>query len=171
VTSFGSSGAPHPLRTRREIGDALAQYRAGLEACLVLLRRLEAVAEQQRLRSDARDYQTLAAEGETRQQLTHALLAIEPGLRDARTLLQGVDPAQLDAEPNYRLVTTLRAQVRELIDAIQAVDAASLRSLADAELARRSALASLEAGEHTLAAYRRVLVPDVGHASLVDRRG
>ena len=38
-------------------------------------------------------------------------------------------------------------------------------------LARRAAVASLEHGETTLAAYRRVLTPPLGHASLVDRRG
>ena len=35
----------------------------------------------------------------------------------------------------------------------------------------RSALVSLERGETTLAAYRRVLSPPAAHASLVDKLG
>ena len=59
----------------------------------------------------------------------------------------------------------------QLVSRIMATDEASLSALADAELARRSAVASLERGESTLAAYRRVLAPPVASATLFDRRG
>ena len=46
-----------------------------------------------------------------------------------------------------------------------------MHALADAELARRAAVASLECGEATLAAYRRVLNPPLAGESLVNLRG
>ncbi len=46
-----------------------------------------------------------------------------------------------------------------------------MSALANAELARRSAVAGLEKGETTLAAYRRVLAPPVASATLLKRRG
>ena len=46
-----------------------------------------------------------------------------------------------------------------------------MAALRDAEAARRLASQALEAGEHTLAAYRRVVSPDFTVPSLVDKRG
>jgi hypothetical protein len=50
-------------------------------------------------------------------------------------------------------------------------DESSMQALSNAELASRAAATSLEQGEATLAAYRRVLTPAVGSASLLDIRG
>ena len=62
-------------------------------------------------------------------------------------------------------------EAAQLVSAFSSTDQQSLSALADAELARRSAVVSLERGETTLAAYRRVLAPPVASATLVDRRG
>ena len=70
-----------------------------------------------------------------------------------------------------RGVVTLRQQAAALVARILATDEESIQALADAELARRAAVASLEQGETTLAAYRRVLSPTLAQASLLDRRG
>ena len=75
------------------------------------------------------------------------------------------------AAPALEKVTVEERTTQVLISGILATDQISLRSLADAELARRSALASLERGETTLAAYRKVLAPPVASASFFDRRG
>ena len=50
-------------------------------------------------------------------------------------------------------------------------DRTTLDALADAERARRLAAQTIEAGEATLAAYRRVILPSPGSAGLVSRRG
>ncbi len=157
--------------TRQELADAVAQYKSGLEAGVELLRRLEAAAVQQRRHTQARDYERMAADSDQREQLTRALVAIEPGLRRIRAELMRVDERLLTGRPDYGSVLALRESARALVSAILAVDAASMQSLADAELAQRSAMASLEAGGNTLAAYRRVLAPPVASASLVNERG
>jgi hypothetical protein len=68
-------------------------------------------------------------------------------------------------------VAALHRRASNLVNSILSTDKQSLAALADAELARRSAIASVERSENTLAAYRRVLAPPVGSAGLVDRRG
>jgi hypothetical protein len=73
--------------------------------------------------------------------------------------------------PAYGEVLGLRQAASELVARILATDRESMQALTDAELARRAAVVSLEQGESTLAAYRRVLTPPLSHAALVDRRG
>ena len=58
----------------------LAQYRAGLEAQIALLRQLEAVASTQRTVSESRDFERLAIESDRRDSLTRSLVEIEQGL-------------------------------------------------------------------------------------------
>jgi hypothetical protein len=157
--------------TAQQLTDALAQYKAGLEAARELLRRLDVLAASQRSHTEARDYAGLAADGDRREDLMRALVALEPGLTEVRTALSRIDERRLAGRRDYEAVTALRASARELVARTLATDEASLQSLSDAELARRAALSSLEAGEHTLVAYRRVLAPPLAHASLLDRRG
>ena len=68
-------------------------------------------------------------------------------------------------------VVELRQAAAELVTRILKTDQESMDALAAAELARRAAATSLEQGETTLAAYRRVLTPPVASASLLDIRG
>jgi hypothetical protein len=154
----------------RDLADCLAQYRAGLEAELALLGQLDLVAARQRGVTARRDFESLGAEGEERDRLTRALVALEEGLQPVRARLSRA--RDLVARiPGYAEVLVLRQRAGALVARILATDDESMQSLADAELARRAALASLEQGETTLAAYRRVLTPSLHHASLVDRRG
>ena len=51
------------------------------------------------------------------------------------------------------------------------VDRDSVEALKEAEQARRVAAQSIEQGESTLAAYRRVVSPGLTPATLVNRRG
>lgn len=150
--------------------DALDQYRAGLEAELALLDQLAAVAARQRGVTALRDYEQLALEGDERERLTRALVKIEEGLKPVRARLAAM-PDRATRLPGYPGVLALRQRATSLVAAILATDEESMQALADAELARRAAVASLEQGETTLAAYRRVLTPPLGQASLVDRRG
>ena len=148
----------------------LGQYRAGLETGVALLRQLHEVSGRQRSGSEQRDFTRLREDSDTRDRLTRALVAIEPDLRAIRAAL--TDARQdLTSVDGHAEVLALRREVAELVASILATDRESIQALADAELARRAALASLECGEATLAAYRRVLTPPVASASLLDRRG
>lgn len=155
---------------RQDLVDALEQYRAGLETGVVLLRQLDEVAGRQREGSEKRDFSNLSKESDTRDHLTRALVAIEPGLREVRAFLAAAtqDVAGL---PGYQEVVELRQAAAELVTRILKTDQESMDALAAAELARRAAATSLEQGETTLAAYRRVLTPPVASASLLDLRG
>jgi hypothetical protein len=153
-----------------ELASALEEYRAGLEAELVLLRQLQAIAARQREGTTTRDFEQFAVESDARERLTRTLVNIEQGLRTIRdSLTRG--RVDLHSHPAYREVLALRRTAEDLVAAILATDQDSMKALADAELARRAAVASLERGESTLAAYRKVIAPPVSSATLVDRRG
>lgn len=154
----------------RELADALEQYRAGLEAEIALLRQLEAVAGRQRGVTARRDFEQLKVESDERERLTRALVTLEQEMRDVRATIARVR-LSVAALPSYGEVLGLRQTAADLVARILATDEESMQALADAELARRAAVVSLERGESTLAAYRRVLTPPVGQAALVDRRG
>jgi hypothetical protein len=155
--------------TDADLADLLAEYRAGLEAELALLEQLTLVAVRQRGVTARRDYEQLGREGDERDRLTRALVAIEEGMKAVRARL-GTARDRVATLAGYGDIVGLRQRAATLVARILATDE-SLQALADAELARRAAVASLEQGETTLAAYRRVLTPTFGQASLVDRRG
>lgn len=154
----------------QELLDAIEQYRAGLETGVAILKQLHEVAARQHAGTTERDFPRLAAESDQRDRLTQALVAIEPGLRLVREIvLKHHEEAK--ALPVYPEVIELRQQAADLVNGILKTDEASMKALSAAELARRAAANSLEQGETTLAAYRRVLTPSVGSASLLDLRG
>ena len=150
--------------------DALAEYRAGLDAEIALLEQLALVATRQRRVTARRDFEQLGVEGDERDRLTRALVAVEEGQQPVRARLSAARDSVV-TQRAYTEVVGLRQRAAALVTRILATDEDSMQSLADAELARRAAVASLEQGETTLAAYRRVLAPSLGQASLLDRRG
>ena len=131
---------------------------------------LAVVAARQRGVTARRDFEQLGIEGDERDRLTRALVAVEEGLQPVRARLSAARD-RVATLGGYAEVVALRQQASGLVARILATDEESMQSLADAELARRAAVASLEQGETTLAAYRRVLTPSISQASLVDRRG
>ena len=153
-----------------DLPSLLEQYRAGLEAEIALLQQLHAIANRQRERTAARDFEQFAVESDARDRLTRSLVNIEQGLRTIRDslILGRADLVQL---PAYQSAMALRQTAADLVASIQATDQQSMRALADAELARKAAVSSLERGETTLAAYRKVIAPPVLSAALLDRRG
>lgn len=156
--------------TDQSLLDAIEQYRAGLETGVAILRQLHEVAARQHEGTTQRDFARLAAESDTRDRLTNALVSIEPGLRAVREIVLA-HHEQAQALPDYPLILELRQTAADLVKDILKTDEASMKSLSAAELARRAAATSLGQGETTLAAYRRVLTPSVGSASLLDIRG
>lgn len=156
--------------TRDELELTLEEFRKGLETELALLRQLQVVAAQQREVREARDFDRFKIVSDERDRLTRSLLAVEQGLAETRELLSTMRD-QAASIPTYGTVLALRQASTDLVNDILSCDRAAMKALADAELARRAALASLERGENTLAAYRRVLAPPIANAGLVDRRG
>lgn len=156
--------------TRQQLELTLEEFRKGLETELALLRQLHSVAAEQRTVSAARDFDRFKIVSDERDRLTRSLLAIEQGLGEHRDRL-AARRDEMATIPVYGSILALRQASTDLVNEILACDREAMKVLADAELARRAALASLERGETTLAAYRRVLAPPVSAAGLVDRRG
>lgn len=156
--------------TRQELELTLDEFRRGLEAELALLRQLQAVAVRQRDVSDAHDFDRFQVVSDERDRLTRNLLAMESTLAETRAALAGWREQAADI-PVYGTILALRQASTDLINDILTSDRESMRVLADAEVARRAALSSLERGENTLAAYRRVLAPPATNAGLLDSRG
>lgn len=153
-----------------EAARLLEQYRAGIDAELTLLHQLSDVARSQHAVTGAADFDAFGRTADRRDAIMQSLVTIENGLRTIRHELT----AHLDVTSRLEGYDEVAARHREaahLVSLILSTDQRSISALADAELARRSALASLERGESTLAAYRRVLSPPVASAKLVDRRG
>jgi hypothetical protein len=156
--------------TPDEIAGLLDQYRAGIEAELALLRQMADVAKDQRQATQSSDFVRLGQIADARDRIMRSLVTIEEGLRSVRQAL--VDHRQLaTAIPGYEEVARRHREASALVSHILETDQQSMADLANAELARRSAVAGLERGETTLAAYRRVLSPPVASAKLVDKIG
>ncbi|NOT24494.1 MAG: hypothetical protein HOP16_00205 [Acidobacteria bacterium] len=147
----------------------IEQYRAGLEAEIVLLRRLELVSDRQSVASATPDFKQLNETANVRDRLTSALVNIEDGLRDVRRRLSEAreEARQL---PGYEEALALHHEAVALVTKILGSDKASLESLASAELVRRDELRAIEQGETTLSAYRKVVSLSPS-ATLVNRRG
>ena len=147
----------------------IEQYRAGLEAEIVILRRLEQTAARQREASAAQDLHALNRAADDRDSLMAALVNIEGQLRLVR---QTLSKSREEAKrlPGYPEAVRLHREAIALVSGILKTDEESVQALAAAELARRETARAMEQGETTLAAYRRVMTALPG-ATLVDRRG
>jgi hypothetical protein len=148
----------------------LEQYRSGLEAELSLLHHLADVSARQRAHMHAGRFDAFQAAADERDAIMRGLATIADDLRGVRQQLHAHHDTAV-AAPAFAAVSALQREAAALVASILDTDQLSLSALADAEVARRSAVASLERGESTLAAYRRVLAPPVSSATLVDRRG
>jgi hypothetical protein len=147
----------------------IEQYRAGLEAEIVILRRLEQTAARQREASASQDLHALNRAADDRDSLMAALVNIEGQLRVVR---QTLSKSREEAKhlPGYPEAVRLHREAIALVSGILRTDEESVEALAAAELARRETARAMEQGETTLAAYRRVMTALPG-ATLVDRRG
>jgi hypothetical protein len=156
--------------TSDELAPLIAQYRAGLTAELRLLQQLHDISRQQQAVSRDGDFGTFGKVSDERERLMQTLVSIEAELRNVRRTLTS-HRAQASAAPGFAEIVELHRSASQLVSEILTTDQRSLSALADAELARRSAVTALERGETTLAAYRRVLSPPLASATLLNRRG
>jgi hypothetical protein len=148
----------------------VTQYRAGLEAEIALLQRLAALAERERDVTASGSLVALNEISDARDGVMASLVAVEAQLTSVRRILVSTRERLAGSEA-FEELTALHKEASSLANAIMAADAHSMASLREAELARRFAQESIDQGESTLAAYRRVVNPPLANATLVNRRG
>ena len=156
--------------TPQDLPQFVAQYRAGLEAEMTLLHRLEWLAVRQRETSEEHNLEALALVSDQRDRVMAGLVTIEHELKPIRMALLEFRKS-LDDVGGFQEVAAMHREAAELVERIVGSDRSSLDALKEAELARRFASQALGQGESTLAAYRRVVAPEVPGASLLNRKG
>jgi hypothetical protein len=148
----------------------LATYASGLEAELELLRQLENLAAVQQRATSSHEIEQLQRVADERDRLMTALVHLESQIARSRRLL--AEHRLLAATlPGFDAVVALHRTAGNIVGTILSADRETMAALREAEIARRTASQAIEAGEHTLAAYRRVISPSVSGPSLVDRHG
>lgn len=148
----------------------IREYRAGLEAEIGLLRHLAAFAAREREAAQARQVESIDEITDARDRVMASLVAIESQLKPIRRSLADARET-LRTQPEFAALTDLHNVAAALAADVMSADEHSLTALQEAEVARRLAAESIEKGESTLAAYRRVVMPSLAHATLVNRRG
>ncbi len=152
--------------THDDLAQTIDAYAAGLEAEMGLLRQLLRLSEQQR----TADLPTLTLLNDERAGLMRAIVDVEAQIRPLRLQLHTSQP-QVAGIDGYQDLVTLHKVASTLVATILAADEETMRALQEAEIARQFASRTLDAGETTLAAYRKVAAPAPSSAALVDRRG
>ena len=148
----------------------VAEYRAGLDAELALLRQLDALSVRQHHASVGGDISDLPSIHDARDGVMVKLVAVEHELKPLRAALADHRQA-LQYSKEFQKVATLHTEAAEMVARIIASDRQSVDALKEAEHARRMAAAAMEKGETTLQAYRRVIAPNSSNPALVNRRG
>ncbi len=148
----------------------LADYRTGLDAELSLLSELEGVATRQHALTHPADPDSLTALALERQRHLTALTALEQQVQPLRQQIAAALPG-FRQQPGFAGVAERHRRAAELVARIMALDDESLEVLLRADVERRAAAHSLETGEATLAAYRRILQQPQPSAGLFTQRG
>jgi hypothetical protein len=149
---------------------AIATYRVGLDAEITLLTQVERLSTEQRDATAARDLSHLVEIAEERERLLASLVAIEREVRPIRHTLS-THRTRAATLSGFVEVVALHRQAERLVTEITSADEATLDVLRHAEQARRFAGQTVERGEATLAAYRRVVAPPPSGAALFSQRG
>ena len=153
-----------------DLHETLAEYRAGLDAELALLRQLDALSVHNRTAVEDEDLAALRQVHDGRDRVMAALVAIEHDLAPLRAIL-AEHRSLLQMTQEFKQVAALHRTAADMVNRIIASDRESMAALEEAELARRAAASAMERGETTLQAYRRVIAPAASNASLVNKRG
>ncbi|HEY7789422.1 MAG TPA: hypothetical protein VIC33_02805 [Vicinamibacterales bacterium] len=153
-----------------DLPQALQAYAAGLDAEIALLRHLGRLADIQHAASAEPNFESINRLNDERERLMASLVRIE---HDIKPLRHAIHQRQGEAArfPEFDRVVALHREASDQVARIMASDQRTMKALRDAELARRFAAQTLELGEATLAAYRRVVTPQVATAALVNKRG
>ena len=153
-----------------DLATALADYRTGMDAELQALAQLESIATRQHALPHPPPAEALASLGLERERHLAALTGLEQQLQPLRALVA----AHLELArtlPGFTGVAERHRRAGEYVATIMRLDSESLEALQRADQERRAAAHDLEAGEATLAAYRRVLQQPQPSAGLFNQRG
>ena len=156
--------------TDNNLASAIATYRVGLDAEITLLTQLERVSIEQREATATRDMPRLGTIAEERERLLVSLVAIEQEVRPIREMLS-TRRTQAAKLGGFAEVVARHRRAERLITQITSADAATLDMLRQTEQACRFAGRTVQRGEATLAAYRRVVAPPPSGAARFSQRG
>ena len=157
--------------TLAELLPLLSQYRAALEAQIAMLEHLRELATRERDRAHSQQASDrLLDVMDERDRVMTTLVALESEIMPVRHRLADARE-RLTHLSEYRDVVELHRKALVLVEEVVRTDDQSRSALREAELARRSAAETLERSESTLAAYRRVVMPAVASATLLNRKG
>jgi hypothetical protein len=153
-----------------QLDDVLAAYAAGLAAEIELLRKVDALAREQRDAWTNNELAGLGALATRRAQLMTELAATEDRIAPFRDhILARLDAAR--QAPAFAAAETRSQEAQALVRRLVENDRSFLSDLETTLEERRREVHTLEAGGATLAAYRRVVAPAPASAHLVDQRG
>ena len=153
-----------------DLATVLSDYRTGLDTELALLVELEVTATRQRAlpaSASPDDLTTIATE---RERQLAALAGLEQHLTPLRHYIQ-TRLAEARRLPGFEGIVDRHRRLQALVASINTMDTESLETLKRADQDRRAATQSLETGEATLAAYRRILQQPQPSAGLFTQRG
>jgi hypothetical protein len=155
--------------TGEELAGTISGYRAGLEAELSLLRRLQRLADEQHEAMLRDDIGLLAAIGDEREWVMASLVEVEHQIKPLRqALASALDQAA--TTHGFDEVIALHRAAGRLVSSIMTADQGTMQALRGAEVTRRLAAQTVEKGTTTLAAYRRVVAPRT-RSAIVDAKG
>ena len=153
-----------------DLATTLADYRTGLDAELALLAQLLDLATRQRALPDTATPDDLTSLALERQRLLATLASLEAQVLPLRQQLaaQVTTVRQL---AGYAGISERHQRAQALLTTIGQLDDESLAVLERAGRDRQAAALSLETGEATLAAYRRILQQPQAPAGFFTQRG
>jgi hypothetical protein len=157
-------------RDSMTLDEALFAYTAGLDAELAILQQVEALAAEQRAVWARNELLPLGALATRRAALMHELTAVESRVAPLRDRVRA-DLDHARRSPGYAAAEARRVDVQARAAALMAADRQFLTDLEATLEGRRREVHDLDTGGATLAAYRRIVVPDVASAGLFDSRG
>jgi hypothetical protein len=154
----------------RELRETLGEYRRALETQVMFLDAIHRLASAQHAAAARQDAPALTACSTERAQTMAALDALEREQQDRRAFVTAHLPLA-ETLDEFTAVQRLHRMAEGTIGEILSRDAETRRSLEQSESARRSAAHILDAGEATLAAYRKTLAHTSPRSGIVDRHG
>jgi hypothetical protein len=151
------------------LDDALATYQVGLDREIATLLDVEALASEQRLALGRDDLTAIGGLAVRRAALMHRLADIETELAPVRAVL--LANPETRRHPRFAAAEARGRQAQAVVRRLLDGDRSFLLDLETTLEERRREAHDLGAGGVGLAAYRRVAVPAMAAANLLDRRG
>jgi len=152
------------------LDEVLASYGDDLASLLAALERLVSLARSGREAAARNDADTLLHIVEERTEASAQIASLEPRIAALRRrIAEHIDLAGTSL--SFPAIASRHREGEQLVNTVLALDRETLASLDHAERHRRDVALAIEAGEATLAAYRKVVAPPPFSAGLIDRRG